>query len=167
MVENIFALTVSFAIKRRHADRLVAAFCLEVMRCPAGAWAHRPAIFQRFQEAICGEGINWGLIHGFRTGTAIPFNLRYLREAGEHIDLNLRLLAHGRLDLLFDLKMRHVGERSRQISFKSDIVCDAACAVLFILRPDGPTQHRNLLCFESADGEILQLCLIVRDKCRA
>jgi hypothetical protein len=55
-----------------------------------------------------------------------------LRQAGEHIDLNLRLLAHGALDLLPELKMRHVSERSRQISLKSDIIRDAARAALFI-----------------------------------
>jgi hypothetical protein len=36
-----------------------------------------------------------------------------LRQAGEHLDLNLRLFAHGGLDLLPDHKMRHVSERSR------------------------------------------------------
>ena len=99
---------------------------------PAGARSHRLTIFQRPQESICGERITWGLIDGFRAGTAIPLSLRYLRETGEHIDLNLRLLAQGDLDFLLRLKMRHVGERSRQISLKSDIIRDTACAVIFI-----------------------------------
>ena len=81
---------------------------------------------------MCGERVNWRPAQGLWAGAAVPFGLRYLRQAGEHIDLNLRLLAHGALNLLPKLKMRHVSERSRQISLKSDIVRDAARAALFI-----------------------------------
>ena len=132
MVENIFALAVRFAIEWRHADGVITEFGLEVMRCPAGTRPHRLTIFQSFQKAVCGERVNWRPAQGLWAGAAVPLGLRYLRQAGEHIDLNLRLLAHGALNLLPKLKMRHVSERSRQISLKSDIVRDAARAALFI-----------------------------------
>ena len=85
-----------------------------------------------FKKRCVVERVNWRPAQGLWAGAAVPLGLRYLRQAGEHIDLNLRLLAHGALNLLPKLKMRHVSERSRQISLKSDIVRDAARAALFI-----------------------------------
>jgi hypothetical protein len=116
---------------------------------------------------VSGERVKWGPAQGLWAGAAVPFGLRYLRQAGEHIDLNLRLLAHGGLDLLVPFKMRHVRERSRQITLKSDIVGYTARAALFIWGPYGPAENGNALSFQGAYGGIFQFFLIVRNKPRA
>ena len=87
-IEDVFALTMAFGVKRRDGNDLTVHPGDKVLRLPAGPRTDGSAVFQRFQKAMRRERVDWAsAIRRLRCSAGVPLIFRDLGNLADHGDL--------------------------------------------------------------------------------